>query len=461
MRRDLAGGKRGNGRLRQKFHSPRQRLVRRPDPRKIRIGKPDDSLTSVAGLVPFRVYLDDIGLDGQLEHLFGHLKTGDAVVYPMANTMHQLIDANALGVQRIFGLEGLAADPLFVFLSGGSVPSIDTSYRDLERFGPEDIAVLEEIMAFHGRAIPIPRRCSTVHLDIDSTVEPLFGSQECAVRGYNPRYHGRPSYHPIIAHIPESGGYVAAMLRPGNTTLGRGDVPFIKDIVERTKLELGPGKKLRVRIDSAGDCTEIMSAIEDLRVTFVTKARMTEDLRNAIGATEDWVTVEWDEDGKPLRQFAEVKFRRDEWRKAGRCFRVVALRTREERQGGQTFIWQDLEYTVHAFITCDHETFGDDIISEYDYRAGIEPMIAELKICWGIGKVPSRSFDANQAMFLLKLLTANLVRRYVAAKAPEIISWRVDWVRRILFCVPGLLRSRSHGHTLRLPTNSYLSRWLY
>jgi hypothetical protein len=460
MRRDLAGGKRGDGWRRQVFDDKKRRLVRRPDPKTIRSGKPDPSLTSVAGLVPFGVYLRDIGVDDQLETLFSDIKDGRWVVYPLHTQIRTLMDAMASGEQRIFHLECLSADPLFVHLAGGSVSSIDTMYRDLERFRQGDIDSLEELMAFHGRAIPVPKTISSVHLDIDSTVEPLFGSQQGAVPGYNPRYHGRPSYHPIIARIQETNAYVGAVLRPGNTTLGKGDVPFIRDVVERAKMELGKRQSLRVRIDSAADCTEIMSAIEDLDTVFITKAKMTPDLCQAIDTTTDWVTVEWDTDGTPLRQVAEIDFQRKEWVKAGRTFRVAALRTREDTHGGQTFLWDGLEYTVKAFITCDYETFADDIIREYDDRAGIEPMIAELKNCWGIGKVPSQSFEANHAMLLLKLLTANLVRRYVLAKAPELSQWRVDWIRRVLFCVPGLLRHRSRGYRLRVPTYSYLSRWL-
>lgn len=460
MRRDLAGGKRGDGWRRQVFSNEKRRLVRRPNPNTVRSGKPDSSLTSVAGLVAFGVYLNDIDIDAQLADLFGHIKTGKSVVYPMQTQIRTLMDAMAMGEQRIFYLESLSADPLFVHLAGGCISSIDTMYRDLERFRAGDITCLEELMAHHGRAVAIPRGISKVHLDIDSTVEPLFGSQEGVVPGYNPRYHGRPSYHPILARIQETDACVGAILRPGNTTLGQDDVPFIRDVVERANLELGKGQSLRVRIDSAADCTQVMAAIEDLGVAFITKAKMTEDLCQVIDNTQDWVTVDWDVDGKPLRQVAEIEFERDVWCKAERDFRVVALRTLEETHGGQIFLWDGLEYTVKAFITCDYKTLADDIVREYDDRAGIEPLIAELKNWWGIGKVPSQCFEANHAMLLLKLLTANLVRRYVQAKAPELFAWRVDWIRRVLFCVPGLLRHRANGYKLRVPTYSYLARLL-
>ncbi len=46
-----------------------------------------------------------------------------------------------------------------------------------------------------------------VHLDIDTTVNPLFcevGEIEGAEIGPNAKYRGRPSYHPVLARIAET-----------------------------------------------------------------------------------------------------------------------------------------------------------------------------------------------------------------------------------------------------------------
>ncbi|HZX00769.1 MAG TPA: IS1380 family transposase, partial [Bacilli bacterium] len=72
VRRDITGGKRGDG-------NERHRAVRRPDPRKIRTGKTDATLTSVAGLVMFGVFLRALGVDQELAKLFGPLKQGRGV----------------------------------------------------------------------------------------------------------------------------------------------------------------------------------------------------------------------------------------------------------------------------------------------------------------------------------------------------------------------------------------------
>ena len=72
VRRDITGGKRGDG-------NKRRRAIRRPDPKRIRIGRPDPSLTAVAGLVMFGVFLRELGIDHELRESFGSLKSSDAV----------------------------------------------------------------------------------------------------------------------------------------------------------------------------------------------------------------------------------------------------------------------------------------------------------------------------------------------------------------------------------------------
>ena len=456
IRRTIAGGKRAEGWDLQR----KSQRIHRPDPRRIPLRTPDPSLSSVAGLVPFGQYLRKLGLDRELRDCFGHLKKGRGVVYPMSDQLHLIIDANAVGEGRVFGIENLAADPLFTHLAGGAVPSIDTLYRDLDRFGPLELLTLESIMANHGLFDARLASCDVVHLDIDSTVEPLFGSQEGALPGHNPRYHGRPSYHPVLSACAETRTCVGAVLKPGDTALGSEDRETIAAHVRRMKKKLRPDQVMRVRIDAAGDCVEIMAAVEDEGAFITTKARLSQDLCQAIYRSRHWQTIEDDVDGRPLRQVAEVAFSRKCWKDAGRVYRVIAVRTREEVSGKQVYLWDDLDYTVKAFITSDWESDAETLARDYENRAEIELMIREWKHDLGIGAVPTDSFDANHAMLLLKLLTHNLVRDYVVTCMPSLARWRLAWLRRVLMRVPGRILRTGNQRYLRLPVRSPLYRIL-
>jgi hypothetical protein len=450
VRRDSIGGKRGDGH--QRFER-----IRRPDARNIRIGTPDAGLTAYGGLAGFGGFLRDLGVDESLRYRFSRLKAGPMVIYPMQTQMRLLMDAAAVGEPRVFGVEALSADPLFVHLAGGVVPSLDTVYRDLRRFDDEAIADLEQLVAEHGLAPVQARRRALLHLDVDTTVEPVFGDHEGALPGPNPRYHGRPSYHPILARCAETDTVVGAKLRPGDTAFGEADAPTVGAWIDRLREAAGASTLIRVRIDAAGDCTKLMRTVDERKAHFLIKAKTTADLCTAIYRVPRgcWRTVDVDADGNPSRQVAEVNFARGEWNTQGFPVRVIAARSKE-RDAKQLYLWDDSEWTVQAFLTNDFDGDADELAREYDGRAGVEPLIGDLKGAWGIGKIPSADFDANHAALLLKLLTHNLLRRYVLATAPALAAWRAPWLRRALLVVPGRFGHSGRRPRLRLAPRPHL-----
>ena len=440
----MRGGKRGDG-------DRRDRRIRRADPTRIGKGRSDATLTGVAGLASFGVFCRRKGIDAELRRRFYRLKNGSRVVYPMEAQLQLLLDANVVGEARVFGLESLAADPLFVRLAGGVVPSLDTVYRDLCRFDDEALRDLEGLMVEHGLAPVRELGSKHVHLDVDTTVECVFGSQEGALPGPNPRYHARPSYHPILAYCAEVGACVGALLRPGNTGLGDADAPIVGRWIRRFRMAAGGDVQVTMRIDAGGDCAAIYGAAHRAGARFIGKAKLSADLCGAIQCTTKWTTVERDAFGQPATQVAEISFARDAWKELGYPFRVVAMRTRERDNGKQIQLWSALDYTVQAFVTNDWTTAAEEIAFEYDGRAEVEPAISELKSGWGIGKIPSQEFRANHALFLLKLLAHNVMRRFVRWAAPDLSTWRVPWLRRALINIPGRLLRSGRRWWLRVP----------
>lgn len=353
-----------------------------------------------------------------------------------------MLDLHVAGEGRMFGLEAMAHDALFVKLCGGAVPSIDILYDDLGRFGPDDLIRLERMMADKTLAQLRTLRPSCIHVDIDTTVTVLFGTQEGALPGPNPRYHGRPSYHPILARVAEVDGICGALLRPGDRAFGNEDVPTVVGWIQRLRRAVGPDCLIRVRIDAAGDCTALMQAFDALGVHYYTKARITQDLANTIAAHSSWKSVDHDATGKPTRQVGAVAFQRGEWNKADLFPRVVAIRSRDRDNGKQVYLWEDLDYTVQCWLTNDAHATEVEIADLYNDRAGIEPLIGELKGAWCIGKAPSASFAANHAAFLVKLLAYNLFRWFLAERYAPLARWRTAWARRVTILRPGrLLRS--------------------
>jgi hypothetical protein len=69
---------------------------------------------------------------------------------------------------------------------------------------------------------------SGIQSGLDSTVFERYGQQQGALRGPNPRKHGRPSHHPLVAVLAEAHFLLHGWLRSGNCGTARGAVEFLK-----------------------------------------------------------------------------------------------------------------------------------------------------------------------------------------------------------------------------------------
>ncbi len=74
-----------------------------------------------------------------------------------------------------------------------------------------------------------PARAEGCSLDLDSTVFERRGRQEGALKGHNPRKHGRPSHHPLLAVLSEARFLLPGWLRSGNCGGSRGVVELLEE----------------------------------------------------------------------------------------------------------------------------------------------------------------------------------------------------------------------------------------
>jgi len=87
-----------------------------------------------------------------------------------------------------------------------------------------------------------------------------------------------------------------------------------------------------------------------------------------VAVTSRWKTVDWDADGRPLRQVATIDFARSEWKQRGLAVRVLAVRTRDRLSGKQIYLWDELDYTVQVFLTNDFVTAPEEERSPHHVR---------------------------------------------------------------------------------------------
>ena len=83
---------------------------------------------------------------------------------------------------------------------------------------------------------------------MDSTVVVRYGLKQAgAERGYNPKKRGRPSHHPLLAYIRETGDCLGVRWRAGSAHTAEGAQEWLEELVERLR---GEGvRDITVRLD--------------------------------------------------------------------------------------------------------------------------------------------------------------------------------------------------------------------
>lgn len=161
------------------------------------------------------------------------------------------------GIRRLFGWQ--------------AVPDPTTFGRWLrrggERLAGQLDAVLWQMVRARWAAAGMPK---AVMLVLDSTVVQRYGLKQAgAEKGYNPKKRGRPSHHPLVAFLAESGDCLGVRWRPGNANTAAGAIPWIQTLVGQ--LRAAGVQEITLRLDKGFFSREMVEALEALGVSYALK----------------------------------------------------------------------------------------------------------------------------------------------------------------------------------------------
>lgn len=190
----------------------------------------NDSVTEAGNFQFIEVFKELIDLEGILKNGF-FLERRENTLYDAQELIDYLIDCAILGHTRFSHMDALKFDPGYLTVKEiGRFPDESTFRSFLKKLEWKHliqlIAINKELL--HRKASMEEKRL--VWIDIDDTVITLFGEQEGAVNGYNPRYHGRPSYKARVAFIAGTGELLHMELNPGNTHGMKDFLSFVKEV---------------------------------------------------------------------------------------------------------------------------------------------------------------------------------------------------------------------------------------
>jgi hypothetical protein len=246
-------------------------------------------------------------------------------------------------------------------------------------------------------------KIESIHIDIDTTVETVYGLIQGAKRGHNPGHRGKKGLRPVLAFIAETREYLAGILRRGETISGQ---EVARLILSFGKWIPGCVNRVIIRADSEMYSWTAVKACLRRGYDYIISAKRTRPPFDS----KQWYSVGRDKE----IQYNSCFFQPTGWEKA--C-RFVAQRIPKERgtaasEPVQCELFEDDRYKYRIFVTSLTKR-AHQVVEEYDGRAGAETLIGEAKR-EGLAAIPSKKFQSNHAYFQIVMLSYNLWRYMIA-----------------------------------------------
>jgi hypothetical protein len=412
-------------------------------PRNLRLACDHKGLTHFGGIYFFGEFLRVLQLRNFLSQQLTYPRRNRR--YSLSQMILALVYPIVLGLDRLETASFLRSNGTFQYLTGlPSFPDPQTLRRFLLQ-APDSFR--EQIHRLNDRLlqtfIHLPEHRSRLIFDLDSSVVTVFGRQEKSEVGYNPRYRGKRSYHPLLCIEANSSYLWDAELRPGNAGTWEGSVELLATCLINVPPEI---RELRVRADAGFGFDPVLEILEAQRTQYAVVARLTRAFKRLLpGLRYESVNREW--------EMAEFEHRSHGWSQA-RHF-VVARRFIPEEEA-QTTLFVLGRYVYRAWVTNMGLTPAG-VWHFYDGRAGMEPRICELREDYALRKIPTSSFAANALYLEIIRLAYNLVTTFQRNCLDE--SWQsltLQKLRYKLFLLPGELTRPQNRPVLRLRESSLL-----
>ena len=197
-------------------------------------------------------------------------------------------------------------------------------------------------------------------LDVDVTIKPLYGKQEGAVLGYNPKKPGRPSH---AYHTYQMAGLrlmLGVEVAAGNRSHSNTTLPGLIELIERLPVEKRPHL---VRGDAGAGGEPTMAALEARGQPYLFKQRLTNNVKRHIERA--FARGDWSDAGQGW-QAQDGELQLSGWSQSRR---IVVLR---RPLIGETLLCENEEQLQLAFVEKERPVKG------YEYAVLVTDLSHEL-----------------------------------------------------------------------------------
>jgi hypothetical protein len=291
-----------------------------------------------------------------------------------------------------------------------SMPSADATGDWLRRMGAgaglENLAKVMRLVV--RRALNRDARTAFT-LDIDAT-QIVAEKQDAKTT-----YKGERGYMPIVGHLAENGLVLGDEFRAGNESPGSRNLEFIK----YCSAQMPRGKRIaHLRSDSAAYQAAVLNWCEAKSVSFAIGADLDAAVSAAIRSipNHDWRPYE---DGHITETVHSME-------KTKKAFRLIVIRRPVQRD----FFEPEDARERHTVIASNRVETAEETVAWYNRRGDTsENRIKEVKIGFGMERMPCGQFAANAMFFRIGALAYNLFVLFKQEALPA--SWRSHQVQTL------------------------------
>ena len=381
---------------------PRETLALLSDERLI-LRETGRAVTPFGGVTVFAAYLRKVAFVQKVRQCMPICWRSPNHIDPTV-TFTAFLIAVLVGAKRFAHVNWLRGDRALHALLGIDRFPTDATIRNLfRRFTMGNVQRLFEPLT-EWQIERVPLRSDGYTLDLDSTVFERYGQQEGSLKGHNPRKHGRPSHHPLLAVLAEAHLLLHGWLRSGNCGPARGVVEFLEEALalwgQRQKIRL-------VRADSGFFDDKLLTFLEQRRLPYIVVARLTKWIKREAQHVTAWQELD--------EAYSAGEFRIQLWGwQTERRFVVIREVVREGRDSVGRKLIDVPGYVFRIFVTtCSAPP--EEIWRDYNRRSDMENRIAELKHDLGADGFCLKQFFATEAAFRAILLLFNLLVEFQSA----------------------------------------------
>lgn len=395
----------------KKLHSLQQRTRNYDLP----ISFDNSSVTAFGNFGILEAFKQAIDFRGMLNRI--HLKRHHNCKYTGPELLDTMIDAISLGLLRFSHMNALQTDPGYQKIKEVTQVPDESTLRNFLSLICEQKA-LEQLPLVNQELLSLKAKSEQpreVWLDIDDSVLTVFGKQEGAKKGYNPRYHGRASYKVKVAFISGTCELVHAGLYSGNVASNGQFMDFLKET-----LNILAAHKIIVkgiRMDKGFFDEDNFAYLEEQNIEYICKAKLTGTMHKVIKYLDE--QRQWKSLSKHYAA-AEITIPLPKWAKARRF--VFIRETLQPKVIDNQLCFDLKTYDYQVIITSNDKYSPEEVWHEYNKRCNIENKIDELKVGLGFEKMSQEEMKRNIAFMWLKVLSYNLLNWFRLAQKSGLID---------------------------------------